>query len=165
MRIIGIDPGYAIVGYAILDFVDDKKTLKKYGTIQTSSKIDFPSRMLQIYEELNNILSEYNPDFASVEQIFFQNNQKTAIDVAQARGIILLCLIKNNVNIFEFTPLQVKSIITGFGKATKNQMISMTTEILNLESPIKPDDAADACALALSLSSAINEKLSKSIDA
>ena len=82
MRIIGIDPGYAIVGYAILDFVDDKKTLKKYGTIQTSSKIDFPSRMLQIYEELNNILSEYNPDFASVEQIFFFFFLKTAIDVA-----------------------------------------------------------------------------------
>ena len=151
MRIIGIDPGYAIVGYAILDFVNNIRILKKCGVIETSSKSNFSDRLIQIYEELQIILNEYNPDCASVESLFFQNNQKTAIYVSQARGVILFCLRRNNVEIFEFTPLQAKSVITGFGRATKSQMIYMTQKFLNLKDHIKPDDAADACALALTL--------------
>lgn len=152
MRIIGIDPGYAIVGYAILDFDGSKRVLEDCGVIETSRKADFPVRLNIIYDDLNRILKKFKPDCAAVENLFFQNNQKTAIKVAQARGVILLSLKKHNVKIFDFTPLQVKSSITGFGQATKEQMILMTQKLLNLSSPIKPDDAADACALALTLS-------------
>ncbi len=152
LRIIGIDPGYAIVGYSVLDFENGKRILVECGTIETSQKSRFEIRLGQIFDKLNSILKEFKPDCASVENLFFQNNQKTAINVAHARGIILLSLMKHNVKIFEFTPLQAKSAITGFGKATKEQMILMTQRILNLSEPIKPDDAADACALALTLS-------------
>ena len=152
MRIIGIDPGYAIVGYAILDFLNNKRILVDCGVIDTPSGVDFSNRLMKIYDKLNEILEKFQPDCASVENLFFQNNQKTAINVAQARGVIILSLKKNNVEIFEFTPLQAKSAITGFGRATKSQMIAMTQRLLNLKSPIKPDDAADACALALAFS-------------
>lgn len=152
MRIIGIDPGYAIVGYSILDFIKNKRILCECGVIETPAKDEFPNRLIKIYDELNLILEKFHPDCASVENLFFQNNQKTAINVAQARGVIILSLKKNNIKIFEFTPLQAKSVITGFGRANKNQMILMTQRLLNLDNPIKPDDAADACALALTLS-------------
>lgn len=152
MRIIGIDPGYAIVGYAVVDFIKGKRILIDCGVIDTPAGIEFSNRLIEIYDTLNAILEKFHPDYASVENLFFQNNQKTAINVAQARGVILLSLKKNNVDIFEFTPLQAKSAITGFGRATKSQMISMTQRLLNLKCPIKPDDAADACALALAFS-------------
>ena len=151
MRIIGIDPGYAIVGYSIVDFIENQRILVECGTIDTSSKEDFSNRLLKIYDDMNKIIEKFHPDCASVENLFFQNNQKTAINVAQARGVILLSLRKNKIDIFEFTPLQAKSAITGFGRAKKNQIIETTKRLLNLESPIKPDDAADACALALTL--------------
>ena len=149
MKIIGIDPGYAIVGYAIIEIQKNKKLLLKYGTIETSSKNEFADRLCEIYDKFNYILQDFKPDFASVESLLFQNNQKTAIKVAEARGIILLSLKKFGTKIFEITPLQVKLSLTGFGKATKQQIILMTKKILNLKESIKPDDAADACALAL----------------
>ena len=150
LRMIGIDPGYAIVGYAIIDIEKNKKTLLKYGTVETSSKYDFADRIRKIYENMNEILDYFKPELASIESLVFQNNQKTAIKVAEARGVILLSLSILNIKIFELTPLQVKCSLTGFGKATKRQMILMTKKILNLKEEIKPDDAADACALALS---------------
>ena len=156
MRIIGIDPGYAIVGYAIIDLEKNKRRLLKYGTSETSSRDEFPNRICKIYNEMNDILHNFTPDFASIESLLFQNNQKTAIKVAEARGVIILSLKKFDVKIFELTPLQVKSSLTGYGKATKQQIILMTKKILNLNEPIKPDDAADACALALSGSILIN---------
>ena len=156
MRIIGIDPGYAIVGYAIIDLEKNKRRLLKYGTIETSSRDEFPNRICKIYNEMNDILHNFTPDFASIESLLFQNNQKTAIKVAEARGVIILSLKNFNVKIFELTPLQVKSSLTGYGKATKQQIILMTKKILNLTEPIKPDDAADACALALSGSIFVN---------
>lgn len=150
LRVIGIDPGYAIVGYAIIDVEKNKKTLLKYGTVETSSKYEFAERIRKIYENMNEILDYFKPELASIESLVFQNNQKTAIKVAEARGVILLSLSTLNIKIFELTPLQVKCSLTGFGKATKKQMILMTKKILNLKEEIKPDDAADACALALS---------------
>ena len=156
MRIIGIDPGYAIVGYAIIDLEKNKRKLLKYGIIETSSREEFPNRICKIYDEMNNILHNFTPDFASIESLLFQNNQKTAIKVAEARGVIILSLKKFNIKILELTPLQVKCSLTGYGKATKQQIILMTKKILNLNEPIKPDDAADACALALSGSIFVN---------
>ena len=150
MRIIGIDPGYAIIGYAIIEIKQNKKLLLNYGTIETSSKEEFPNRLYIIYNKLNSILENFKPEFASVESLLFQNNQKTAIKVAEARGVIILALKNFGIKIFELTPLQVKCSLTGFGKATKQQIILMTKKILNLNEIIKPDDAADACALALS---------------
>ena len=150
MKIIGIDPGYAIVGYSIIEIQKNKKLLLKYGTIETSPKYEFTDRLCEIYDKFNYILQEFKPDFASIESLLFQNNQKKAIKVAEARGIILLSLKKFGTKILELTPLQVKHSLTGFGKATKQQIILMTKKILNLKEQIKPDDAADACALALS---------------
>lgn len=156
MKVIGIDPGYAIVGYAIVDVEKNRRKLLKYGTIETSPKIEFPDRICKIYNEMNDVLKNFTPDFASIESLLFQNNQKTAIKVAEARGVIILSLKNFGVKIFELTPLQLKCSLTGYGKATKQQIILMTKKILNLKETIKPDDAADACALALSGSLFIN---------
>lgn len=149
MKILGIDPGYAIVGYSILRCIGGKIVLEKCGVIETSSKMNFEDRLLYIFDSISNIIEEYCPSCVSIESLYFQNNQKTAIYVSQARGVILLAARKFGIKIFEYTPLQVKSSLTGFGRATKKQMILVTQHILNMKEPVKPDDAADAIALAI----------------
>jgi crossover junction endodeoxyribonuclease RuvC len=147
--VLGIDPGYARVGYAVIEKNCGKCLLKTCGTIETSAKTEFNVRLEEIYDRINLILREFNPDETSIESIYFQNNQKTAIPVAHARGVIVLAAQKKGSKIFEYTPLQVKTVLTGYGRASKQQIMLMTRRLLRLDSLPKPDDAADAIAIAL----------------
>lgn len=148
-RIIGIDPGYAIVGYGIVDYDGYRFQAVHYGSIQTEAGTPFEKRLEIIWDALAVLLQQYHPQSMAVEKLFFQNNQKTAIDVAQARGTILLCAVKCGVELFEYTPLQVKQAVVGYGKAEKKQVQLMTKTLLNLQETPKPDDTADALAIAI----------------
>jgi crossover junction endodeoxyribonuclease RuvC len=149
MRIIGIDPGYAIVGYGVLDYVGAAFTTVSYGAVTTDANSSFVQRLTEIYDDVSELICTYSPQYMAVERVFFTTNQKTAIDVAQARGIILLAAAKNGVAVAEYTPLQVKQSVTGYGKATKSQVQEMTKRFLNLDAVPKPDDTADALAIAI----------------
>lgn len=149
MIILGIDPGYAIVGFGSVAVSGGMVETTSYGAITTESKMDFLNRLDLIYNDMCEIIKKTKADVLSIEKLYFQNNQKTAIQVAQARGVILLSAKKANVPIFEYTPLQVKNAVTGYGKAPKKQVMNMTKRILNLEKMPKLDDTADALAIAL----------------
>lgn len=149
MRIIGIDPGYAIVGFGVLDYDGYKFRPVEYGAVTTEAGMNFPQRLECIYEDINFILDRFRPDFMAIETLFFTTNQKTAINVAQARGIIVLAAALRKMPVFEYTPLQVKQAVVGYGKAQKNQVMDMTRRILGLSEIPKPDDAADALAIAI----------------
>lgn len=149
MRILGIDPGYAIVGFGVLDFDGSKFAPVDYGAITTEAHTPFPTRLVTIYDDLCYVLERYRPERMSLERLFFTNNQKTGIDVAQARGVILLAAERAGVPVAEYTPLQVKQAVVGYGKAEKRQVMEMTRMILGLEEVPKPDDTADALALAI----------------
>ena len=149
MRVIGIDPGYAIVGYGILEYSGSDFRLLEYGAVTTPPDMPFPQRLSTIYSDLNFILEEFSPQSMSIEKLFFTSNQKTVIDVAQARGIILLSASLKNIPVYEYTPLQVKQAVVGYGKAKKNQVMDMTRRILHMKNIPKPDDAADALAIAI----------------
>lgn len=149
MRIIGVDPGYAIVGVGVVEYRNTRFTTLDYGAITTPAGMDFPKRLEVIYEDFSNIVTMYKPDAIAVEKLFFTTNQKTAIDVAQARGIILLIASQQNIPCYEYTPLQVKQSVVGYGKAIKKQVMDMTTRLLNLKEVPKPDDVADALAIAI----------------
>ncbi len=149
MRILGIDPGYAIVGYGIVDYSSSRFTTLHYGAITTQAGTSFERRLLLIDTELSEIMEQYRPQAVAIERLYFTTNQKTAIDVAQARGVILLCAARRNVPVYEYTPLQVKQSVVGYGKAVKQQVMEMTRRILGLEKVPKPDDTADALAIAI----------------
>lgn len=149
MRILGIDPGTAIVGYSIVDFKNNKLDLIKYGCIYTDKNLAMEDRLLQIFDELEEIIKIYSPEFMAVEELFFFKNNKTVISVGQARGVIILAGKKQNLQIESYTPLQVKMGITGYGKADKKQVQLMVQKILKLDEIPKPDDAADAIAVAI----------------
>ncbi|GMB10301.1 MAG: crossover junction endodeoxyribonuclease RuvC [Candidatus Improbicoccus devescovinae] len=150
MRIVGIDPGYATTGYAILNIKSSKNyELIDCGVVKTKAETYFPERLEQIYKEILNIFSKYKPNIVSIESLYFQNNQKTAIAVAQARGVIILAAQISKVSIVEYTPLQVKFAVTGCGKSKKMEIMKCTRTILKLDFLPKPDDAADAIAIAI----------------
>lgn len=149
MVILGIDPGVAIVGYGILHSVRGKTEAVGYGVIRTKAHIPLEKRLTEIYDDLYLLIEKFKPDEAAVEELFFNTNSKTVIQVGQARGVILLALEKNGIKISEYTPLQVKQAVVGYGRAEKAQVMEMTRRLLNLEKIPKPDDAADALALAL----------------
>lgn len=149
MRIIGIDPGYAIVGVGVIEYKNSRFTTLDYGAITTKANTDFAFRLKVIYDDFTQIVNQYKPDAIAIEKLFFTTNQKTAIDVAQARGIILLVASQNNIPCYEYTPLQVKQSVVGYGKAIKSQVIEMTTKLLKLKQKPKPDDVADALAIAI----------------
>ncbi|MGI6593947.1 MAG: crossover junction endodeoxyribonuclease RuvC [Christensenellales bacterium] len=149
MRIIGIDPGYGILGFGIIDYQNNKHTLVDYGVIKTSKDISFPDRLLHIGKRLNELLEIYNPKEMAVEELFFQKNAKTAMFVAQARGVILYVAKEKNIPVYEYTPLQIKQGLTGYGRAEKIQIQQMVKLFLNLTKIPKPDDAADALAVAI----------------
>lgn len=149
MRILGIDPGYAIVGFGIADYSGMNFAPLLSGAILTEAHIDFPRRLKSIADDIDYILEKFSPVVCSIEKLFFTNNQKTAIDVAQARGVVVLSAVRHGVPVFEYTPLQVKQAVVGYGKAEKKQVMDMTRRILKLEQIPKPDDAADALALAI----------------
>ncbi len=150
-RIIGIDPGYAITGYGIIDKCGNKLTTVDYGVIETKAGVDFPLRLLTINDKIRFLLEQYKPDYMSVEELFMGHNHTTVIGTAQARGAVLVEAARAGVEVYEFTPGQVKLAITGYGKAQKKQVQVMTKSILGLKEVPKPDDAADALALAITL--------------
>lgn len=149
MVILGIDPGFAIVGYGVLSYDKNKFRILDFGAVTTPAGMDFPKRLKSIYEDISFLLDKFRPDAMAIEKLFFNTNQKTAIDVAQARGVILLAATQYDTEIFEYTPLQVKQSVVGYGRAEKQQVQEMTKSILGLSAVPKPDDTADALALAL----------------
>lgn len=149
MRILGIDPGIAIVGWGVLEQKGIRFYPVDYGSIQTPANMPLPKRLDMINRQLCEIIEKYSPDRLAVEELFWNTNQKTGIAVAQARGVILLCAQQHGLEINEYTPLQVKQAVVGYGRAEKAQVIAMVTTLLGLKSPPKPDDTADALAVAL----------------
>ncbi len=152
MLALGIDPGSAICGWGIVEQKHGNLSAKSYGAIKTSPKAKMQDRLLKIYTELTDLIKIFQPEVIGVEKLFFGRNSTTAIPVGQARGIILLCAAQNNLDLVEITPNEVKMSITGYGGADKNQVIYMVTKILNLSEPPKPDDTADALAIAIAAS-------------
>ena len=152
MRALGIDPGSAICGYGVVDQIQGNIVAKTYGAITTSPQARMQDRLLKIYMELDIIVKKFQPEIIGVEKLFFGRNSTTAIPVGQARGVVLLCAAQNNLEVVEITPNEVKMSITGYGGATKEQVIYMVTKILNLAEPPKPDDVADALAIAITTS-------------
>lgn len=150
MRILGIDPGLAIVGWGMIERVNGM-TFRPiaYGSINTPAHTPVPSRLALIYKNINHIIEKYHPDEMAIEELFFTNNQTTGIAVAEARGVILLAAEEHGIPIAEYTPPQVKQAVVGYGGAEKKQVIAMVTSLLRLPAPPKPDDTADAIAIAL----------------
>lgn len=149
MRILGIDPGYAIVGFGVLEADRGQARLVRCGAINTPAGVPMPQRLLQIQQDMETLIADFQPDAMAIEELFFNTNVTTGIGVAQARGVILAAAAKLGVEIFEYTPSQVKQAVVGYGKAEKHQVMDMTKRILKLPAVPKPDDAADAVAIAL----------------
>lgn len=149
IRILGVDPGYAIVGFGVLDYDGMRFTPIEYGAILTEAHTPFPDRLKAIHTDMEFIFEKYAPECMAIEKLYFTSNQKTGIDVAQARGVTVLSAAERSIPIFEYTPLQVKSAVVGYGKAEKKQVMEMTRQLLNLAQIPKPDDAADALAIAI----------------
>lgn len=149
MIILGIDPGIAIVGWGVIEYSSSKPKTVAYGAIQTPAGMDTEKRLAIIYNELQEIIKKYKPECMAVEELFWNTNQKTGISVSEARGVILLCAELMGVAVFEYTPLQVKQGVVGYGRADKKQVITMVSVLLNIKEKITPDDTADALAIAL----------------
>jgi crossover junction endodeoxyribonuclease RuvC len=149
MIILGIDPGTATTGFGVIDFTKNKITSIGYGCILTDPKRSDSQRLVDIYEQLTLLIKKYKPDAISVETLFFCKNQKTVMTVSQSRGVILLTSHLSKTPIFEYTPLQVKMAVTGYGKAEKKQVQKMIKTILGLDEVPRPDDVADALSVAI----------------
>ena len=149
MRILGIDPGYAILGWGVIDVVGNRFSVVDYGSILTDTSMEMPARLQVLYNGLTELIHKYKPDDASIEQLFFNSNAKTAILVGEARGVAVLACANGNLNIGEYTPLQIKQALVGYGRADKKQVQYMVKTMLNLKSVPKPDDTADALAAAI----------------
>ncbi len=149
MRILGIDPGIATIGFGVIDFSGRKYKLVNCGVITTPAHTMLSARLEQIYDDMCQLLELFKPDAVSIEELFFNTNITTGIAVAHGRGVLLLACRKAGVAIYEYTPLQVKQAVVGYGRAEKKQVMDMVRRICALPSPPKPDDAADAVALAL----------------
>lgn len=163
MLALGIDPGTAICGFGFVEQVQGRLIAKNYGAITTSPKARMQDRLLKIYSELDELIKKFQPEVMGVEKLFFGRNATTAIPVGQARGVVLLCAAQNNLDVVEITPNEVKMSITGYGGATKEQVIYMVTKILNLAEPPKPDDTADALAIAISATYEANSLIRRNI--
>lgn len=161
MRILGIDPGLATVGFSIVDTEKNTMKLVTCGIISTPANTSLSSRLDRICSDLDELISTFKPDAMSVEELFFNTNITTGIAVAHARGVILLAAYRAGLEVFEYTPLQVKQAVAGYGRAEKKQVIEMVKRILNLPSAPKPDDAADAVALAICHARSSTSLLSK----
>lgn len=149
MRVLGIDPGIATIGFGILDFQKNTYKLVQCGVISTPAHTSLSSRLELIYSDLQNLIAMFKPDAVSIEELFFNTNITTGISVAHGRGVILLACQQAGVKIYEYTPLQVKQAVVGYGRAEKSQVMDMVRRICKLTSVPKPDDAADAVALAI----------------
>lgn len=149
MRILGIDPGIATIGFGVVDSEKTSHRLVQCGVITTPPHVSLSSRLSQIYDDMGRLLELFKPDAVSIEELFFNTNITTGIAVAHGRGVILLACQKTGVRIYEYTPLQVKQAVVGYGRAEKAQVMDMVRRICGLAAAPKPDDAADAVALAL----------------
>lgn len=149
MRVLGIDPGYAIVGWGVVEYVGNRFTPIDFGAVTTQAGQPFEQRLERVYQGVLQVMQTYKPEALAIEQLFYQHNQTTVIGVAEARGVILLAAAQAGVPIFEYTPMQVKQAVTGYGKAVKKQVQEMTRVFLHLQSVPKPDDTADALAMAI----------------
>ena len=149
MRILGIDPGYGITGFGVIEADRGNNTLIGCGAITTPAGMDFPARLEIIYEDMKNLLEQVKPEAVAIEELFFGQNVTTGIGVAQSRGVILLAIQQASLPVFQYKPMQVKQAVVGYGNATKSQVQNMTKRLLRLETMPKPDDAADAIAIAL----------------
>lgn len=149
MIILGIDPGYAIVGFGVVETVGNRFRHLGYGAITTQAGIPLPDRLQEIYEGMGQILERYHPDEVAIEELFFSKNITTGIAVGEGRGVILLACKQAGLPIYEYTPMQVKQAVSGYGGARKPQVMEMTRRLLNMEKVARPDDAADALAIAI----------------
>lgn len=161
MIILGIDPGYATVGFGIVSQNKGYFNMVQCGAVTTAPDLSMPKRLLQIHEDLEQLIHTFQPDAMSIEELFFNTNVTTGIGVAQARGVILMTAEMNGVPVFEYTPSQVKQSVVGYGKAEKKQVMEMTKRLLHLNRIPKPDDAADALALALCHARASSSRLTE----
>ena len=149
MRILGIDPGLAIVGWGVIEAQNGKFVPIACGSVTTPAHTDVDMRLSTIYDDICRLMEKYKPDEMAIEELFFNTNRTTGITVAEARGVVLLAARQHGVRVNEYTPLQVKQAVVGYGRAEKKQVIAMVTSLLKLSSAPKPDDTADALALAL----------------
>ena len=149
MRVLGVDPGIATVGFGVLDSEKNRQRLVSCGVITTPAKTQLSSRLDQIFRDLNDLITQFSPDVMAVEELFFNTNITTGIAVAHGRGVILLSGYQAGLPIYEYTPLQVKQAVVGYGRAEKKQVMDMVRRLLNLQAVPRPDDAADAVAIAL----------------
>ena len=149
MRILGIDPGYATTGFGILEAGRGSVQLLNYGTITTPTTLTFPERLVVLYDDMVQLIETVKPDAVAVEELFWGHNVTTGIGVSHGRGVILLAICKSGAPLFEYTPNQVKQAVVGYGGADKHQVKEMTRRILKMEKVARPDDAADAIAIAL----------------
>ena len=149
MRVLGIDPGYAIVGWGVVDYQGNRFSPVGFGAVTTAAGVDFEKRLEQVYQGVKEVFETYRPEALSIEKLLYQHNQTTVIGVAEARGVILLAAAQAGVPIFEYTPMQVKQSVSGYGMAVKKQVQEMTRILLHLPTVPKPDDTADALAMAI----------------
>ena len=149
MIILGIDPGYATTGFGVIESARQTFRLLNYGTITTPAQMEFPRRLEMLYDDMTQLLQTVRPDAVAVEELFFGHNVTTGIGVSHGRGVILLAISKFGVPLFEYTPNEVKQAVVGYGSAEKRQVMDMTRRLLKMEQVARPDDAADAIAIAL----------------
>ena len=147
--VLGLDPGIATVGFGLIDIKDTVPTAIRYGVIKTSAGLPLSARLAAIYEDVNSLIRQFKPDVVTVEELFFNTNLKTGISVAHGRGVLLLAAYENGIPVHEYTPLQVKQSVVGYGRADKKQVMEIVKRLLKLEQIPRPDDAADALAIAL----------------
>lgn len=159
VRILGIDPGYAIVGFGLIEAERGQARMESYGAITTPAGLQLSKRLLRIDRDMNQLLSTLQPDAVAIEELFFNTNRTTGIAVAHGRGVILCAIERYGVPIFEYAPSQVKIAVTGYGKADKRQVMDMTRRILKLKARPKPDDAADALSVALCHARSVTSRL------
>jgi crossover junction endodeoxyribonuclease RuvC len=149
MRVLGIDPGTAITGYAVVEEMEGRLSLVAIGVVETPAKTPLPARLQSIYAGLQGVIAEHTPETAAVEELFFSRNTRTAMSVGEARGVVLLALADAGLPIVEYTPMQIKQAVTGYGSADKRQVQEMVRLLLSLPDIPRPDDAADAAAVAI----------------
>ena len=158
MIILGIDPGLATLGYGVIEAVNDKRRLIQYGTLTTPAGQPMPQRLRAIFQGMNQLMDIYQPDDVAFEELFFSKNITTGINVSHARGVALLAVVQRTENLYEYTPMQIKQAVTGYGGADKHQVQQMVKILLNMKEIARPDDAADAIAVALTHANSMNMK-------
>ena len=161
--ILGIDPGYAITGFGVVEYVGHHFRTIDFGTIETPAGMAFPDRLLAVDQGIDALVREYSPDCAAVEELFFSRNTTTAIGTAQARGVAVVAAARADLPVYEYTPLQVKLAVTGYGRAEKRQIQEMVTILLNLKTVPRPDDAADALAVAICHAHSNNKESARAV--